>query len=800
MVVGYPAVRIFFALLVGIEYGYHYTPEHAALRIAAFSILILSFILVIASLRFRALSPARDLMLLLLLVCGGAMHCTGNMSRIPRTLLAYSDTKDKVLLRGDVTSAPRITPTGVSFNLRCRYADFGDSSVSVDETVMLYYAKNSYDKSDTLLVVSRGDVIEATGRLRSPRPSRNPWSFDARHMLLLNRATATFSVSKGVDMKIIGSDGSTFPFDLIEHVRHWMSSRINDEFDGMHETIMRGLLLGDRAGIDRDILDDFRAAGIMHILAVSGLHAGIIVTMVLIPLERLRYGVRSVLAIIAVWCFAGVTGFAPPVTRAAMMSTLFLAGVMVQRRGTSVNSLAAAGSIILLIDPLALFGLSFQLSFCAVLGILLFHSRIRDTLLLLLPKRLRKSAASGVISLLALTASAQSLTIPLTLPMFGEFSIIGFGVNLVAVPLVFVAVSCGLLSLVSGVFTTWLASLLASTASASVDAILFISSWSAAIPWSVFRVTEMTSWMQALYVIVVLYLTHREGRLMQKYILTALCLLAVFTSLHAVRPKGDVHARFVFLDVGQGDAALLTFPGASTALIDTGPSTDTYDSGSRVIVPYLRRLGIDTLDVMVLTHTDNDHIGGAIAVLNAVVVRRVLIACSWSEKGEAAMLRDHMRRVGCIVDDARAGDIIHLGNDARVHVYSPPRDIECSSSNEHSLVFMLHYGNVRALFTGDADSQAERRMIERYDTALSADILKVGHHGSTTSTSPGFLLKIRPKHAVIQVGRLNRFNHPRMEILDRLRLTDVQVHRTDLEGAIIFESDGERLWKLPLLQ
>ncbi len=795
IIAGYPAVRFFAALALGIVFIHHQPVPSVLLLPPAAGVLFAAVLLWAAALRYRSLAPLRDLALGMLLVVSGMCLASTRLESLPRGMFAAADKRPKVAACGVVLSSPRSTPSGQSFRFRCDTLITDSGMLYPGEAAMLYYTRSSFVAGDTLLPLRPGDRIRAEGKLRSPRPARNPWAFNARDMLLQEGMTATFGVPKGSDLTLTAYEAPGIVQETLHGLRNWISEQLNMHFSESHLALMRGLLLGDRGDIERDVLDDFRASGIMHILAVSGLHAGIIVTMVLIPLERLRFGIRGVLAIAAVWIFAGMTGFAPPVQRAAMMSSLFVVGRIVQRGNTTINALAVAGTMILLMDPFALFGLSFQLSFGAVFGIMLFQERIKRALLKLLPKRWRKGAVATTVSLLALTASAQVCTVPLTLPLFGEFSIVGFAVNLVAVPLVFVVVCCGMLAAMLASLWPWIASMLAHTAAGCLDVILFVSDWSAEQPWAVLRAGTLPWWFLLVYASSVVWLAHREGRLRQKLALLLLCLLAVLLLNNASRPPANDVAVITFLDVGQGDATLAQLPGDVNILIDTGPSSPTSNSGTTVIVPYLRRLGIDTIDVMVLTHPDNDHIGGAAAVLEGVAVKQVLITCTWPERDEAQDLLRAIRKERALLRDAREGDVIELGGAARLYVLSPEDSIACEAGNHTSIVALLQYGRTRWLFTGDADVEAESRMLQRYDTLLRADVLKVGHHGSTTSTSQELVRVVRPRHAIICTGRLNHFKHPKYDVLKRLQDAGIRIHRTDIEGAVILESDGRKIWK-----
>ncbi|MBE0642787.1 MAG: DNA internalization-related competence protein ComEC/Rec2 [Bacteroidetes bacterium] len=791
-----PAMRIFLFLAAGILLQWHAPCGEHVLRVAAVTVLALSIILLLAERRQPLLQLPRDVTLTLLLLLCGMLLCAHALASFPLDLLPYADLKEKVQLRGTVVSNPRVADDRQRCTVEASQVIVGTDTVRVAGRVLLSYNLSRYDDRDTLVPLRIGDIIQARCRLRTPRPPRNPHAFDARSWVLQEGALLQASVSKGGDVHRHDAGHASWWRLRIAALLVALRDGITCLYRPRHAAVMSGLLLGDRSGIDEDTFDDFRRSGIMHILAVSGLHAGIVLMMAFVPLERLRFPLRAAAALSFLWTFAAVTGFAPPVTRATLMATLFLGGVLLQRAGSSINALAVAGVIITVIDPLAILGLSFQLSFGAVLGILLFHDRIQCSLTALLPRRLRGKAAGAVLALVALTISAQSLTLPMLAMNFGQLSASGLLTNVIAVPLVFVVVCCGILSVL--IFPLWVtaAKLFAATAAAALDLIIIVSNHLAAVPGAVIDLPALPSAAMILYVSAIAYLSATPGRMRQKLVLLTLFILTAIVTGSALTPSALPRLRVTFLDVGQGDATLIEIPGSDPWLIDTGPGGAHGNSGTQTIIPYLRANGIGRLAAMVITHPDDDHRGGAAAVLEGIRVDSVYISCSWPTEGEAGTLLALMRTRTRGVRDVRAGERFTPGGQARLYVLSPPADGDCVPSNENSVVIMLVYGKTRFLFTGDADVAAERRMIARYDTFLRADVLKVGHHGSTTSTSPGFAVKVKPKHAVICVGRNNQFNHPRQEVLNRLRLVGARIYRTDIDGAVIFESDGHRVSRL----
>lgn len=791
-----PAMRIFLLLATGVFLQWHVPCEQSVLHTVTLLSFALALILLLVGRRHAFLTLPRDVALALLLVFCGMLRCDMALHAFSVDLLTFADLKHKIRVRGIVASHPRIATDRQRLMINATKVMHAGRTYDTKGRVLLSYSRSQYVDEDTLLPLQAGDVIEARCRLRLPRTPRTPHGFDARSWLLQEGALLQASVSRGSDLHVLTSDSTRWWTSLIAELRKEMRHAIAALYQPDHAAVMNGLLLGDRGGIDTDTLEDFRRAGIMHILAVSGLHAGIVLALVFVPLERLRFPLRAAAALAVLWLFAAITGFAAPVTRASVMATLLLGGVLLQRPGSSINALSVAGVIIIIASPLALLGLSFQLSFGAVLGILLFHDRIQHSMNQLLPKKLRGKTSDNIMSLLSLTIAAQSLTLPLLAGSFGQISLAGLITNLVAVPLVFVVVNCGMLSVLIFPLLDTAAALLAETASGALDLILRVSGLLAGMTWSVIDIPAFPFVAGILYVACIVFLSATPGRMRQKLTLLSIFLLAVIVTGATLFPDSPPRLRVTFFDVGQGDAILVEMPGSDPWLIDTGPGNARGNSGTQVILPHLRASGIHRLRGLVITHPDNDHRGGAAAVLAGVRVDSAYISCSWPVDGEAGALLQLMKQRTRGVRDLRAGDHFAFGDHARFYVLSPPGGEDCTPSNANSTVLLLMYGETRFLFTGDAETAAERSMIAQYDTLLRADVLKVGHHGSTTSTSPGFAVKVKPKHAVIMAGRNNQFNHPRQEILDRLRLAGADIHRTDLEGTIIFESDGVHVEKL----
>jgi len=751
--------------------------------------------------RFALRTELTGMFLLLAIAGCGAMLAINAKGSVQTGLLRYADFKPKLIAVGVVNDIPKYRIDRVSFSCTVLSLETNSFHIPLHEKTLVYYGANTYDTHDRLKQVALGDTLRMEGTLGTPQMRRNPFGFDFRGFLVRQGFTTIFNVRQGKGVIILSHDKESTLFQsMLVAVHGYIQAGIDALYSGDQADLMNGLLLGDRGRIREEISNAFRDAGIIHILAVSGLHVGIILAMIWTPLGRFRFGLRITLASTLLIGYAFITGSAPPVYRAVLMGLLLFAGMGFQRNSNPVNSLAVAAMIILFLNPMTLFQASFQLSFSAVLSILFFHQRVERFFLRRAPKWAEKSLTKYFITLLAMTFAAQIGTLPLLVYFFGQVSLVSFVANLVVIPLVFVVVASGFPAVLLAGIALPLAELFAATSSFCLARIIDTSTLLSSLSFAVIRL-DAVPWLWLLcYVFCLLYVFNKPGRILQKlFIATTVCLTVVFLHFKVIAdPTTENILRVTFLDVGQGDATLLEFPNGTTLLIDCGPVTSRFDTGEKTILSFFRAKGISKLDALVLTHPDNDHIGGAISLLSALAINRIYFAGKWKldEKlqfrTDSAMMHENAR-----VRDIRAGDSITLDPHIRILVLSPPREPEeVEASNNTSIVLKVEYGAISYLFTGDAERDAETEMVRTYGDALQSDVYKVGHHGSTTSSTPAFILKVKPRIAVISCGRLNRFNHPRQEILTRLQLVGASVFRTDLDGAIILESDGRIIRKV----
>ena len=700
--------------------------------------------------------------------------------------------------------------------LSARLVIDGGDGVGLDPAVGIdVLADRLFGTGDPLRGFRYGDTYRVTGvfQPRGPGVQMPPgMSPDAAGV-----------VSSGT-VRLIGPTSGNAVRRAVADVRGGASASILKTVPGVASGLATAVTTGDRTGLTSDLRDDFRSAGLSHILAISGLHVAIVgglalaFTATLFGRRRQLYLLAPFAAILA---YALIAGMSPSVTRAAVMATVYLIAIALGRQRSVAPAIAFAGALMALLDPRAVGTLSFQLSFAAVLGIAVLEPRLRgpmDTLVGRLAPEGRPARAPLVFISrgLGYSLAATIATMPLVGSTFGEVPILGAAATVMAFPAVpMLIVTSALVAVIEPLSSLaaappgWLAWLCAewliliarvfssvpggTVSTAGWDGWLIAGWYGSLFAWlgrdTLRRIAESTPQVVGSMAESISASPLFPGRRVLPWLAAPVIAVAVLPWV-AVSQLPEDRLEVTFFETDRGDMILVETPGGGRALIDGGRDADGAVQALGAALPFWDQ----RVDVVLLTHSDADHVGGLVDVIDRFIVGAVVDTTAYVDTDVFREWRDRLEAREAPVAVARRGMVIDLGHEVTLEVIWAGTP-ELEATNAASTVLVLRHGDVRMLLTGDIPRSVEVLLLER-GTPLAADLLKAPHHGSDTSSSGRFLEAVGPSVIVVPVGERNPFGHPDDDVLARFAevVPDAPVFVTKDRGDVTVESDGERLW------
>lgn len=595
---------------------------------------------------------------------------------------------------------------------------------------------------------------------------------------------------------------------LAEQVRKQYEAYMAQAMPKQDAAAIFAMLFGGYQGIRPELLEAFTVTGIVHILSVSGSHITLMAGTANIVGRFLHMSPRATAALATgvILFYSLLAGAIPPVIRSALMGILTLLALTAGRERDAQHILGLVALGLLLYSPLWLFDISFQLSFGATAGLLYLAPPLRE--------RLRKKLPIFVADSLAVTIGAQLSVLPIIAWYFNVLSLSSLLANLVIAPIVEWIIVAGLLAGLLASLLPMAGKVVFLLASVVLGLVYELSRWVAALPGSQIYMPTFGWWGGILYYMglgwFVIGDEHRKrlmfcvgmgGKLRDSKGWQAVFLLGmlmvVFCCWQILGNNKEMQVHFI--DVGQGDSALVITPHGRAFMVDTGGVREgSYDIGSRVDVPYLLHYGVQKLDYIFLTHAHDDHAGGVKGILTKIPVGAIGIGHEGAGDYLQTFGTGEIGKIKKLLVPLQEGSSIELDGVRIDMLYSPEsKKVQESqlqaTGNEFSNLIRVSYGEASFLFTGDLVAEQEQQVLAN-GTNVASTVLKVGHHGSRTSSSQEFLTAVNPGWAVISCGYNNSFGHPHKEILNRLTsCTKAEILRTDQQGAIVFKTDGNSI-------
>jgi competence protein ComEC len=667
------------------------------------------------------------------------------------------------------------------------------------EKILCRLRSDSLERKNFYNVAKPGNYIMMRGTFQQGRGIRNPGEFDYRKFLLSKGITGIINSYDSASVIILNDDVHLFN-NVIFQIRKNIDRLIHQLHNKQTSGLLRGLLLADRAEIDYETKQNFVNSGVIHILAVSGLHVGYILLFFVVAFGRFNIYIRSLLTIIGLLCFMFITGIPASVFRATLMSVILIIAFLTGRSTNLLNSIALSAVIILIFKPFEILNPGFQLSYSAVLSIALIYPLIQKVIY---QSNIRNKYLNNLLLFVAVSLSAQIGTLPFTLAYFNKLSVISLFTNIIVIPLAGIIVGLAIITLLIGSIIPSIATYLALVNNIVTSIMMDLIRFSGSLDFAFIRINNFSlldSVFFYVFISLLIYSFRTSEKLFFKLFITIIILanIYIFSLLDNKKLLSDGLLNIMMIDVGQGDSFLIKFPNGKTALIDAGIVDPFFDTGERIIIPLLDYLDIEKIDYGFVSHLDTDHYGGFASLIHNGRIKEIYRpkpdSSDKSIRFEKFLDKHKLPKKIYDKEKIQIGNVaIYIMNDASSDY------LEKLSSNDRSGIIKIIFGKTSFLFVGDAEIPAEEYYLQRYKNFLDSDVLKVGHHGSKTGSSEKFLEAVSPKISLVSVGIKNKFGHPSEIVLNRLKELNSQILRTDSSGAVLLQSDGKEIkiidWK-----
>lgn len=754
---------------------------------------------------FRKRDPRVSLILacLMALSAGGVRYITSVPTFDDQHVSKWNESPRNLTITGTVVDEPAINDRTIGLRVEVdsvtvRTLDFPDGKTEPAHGKILINAQR-------FPIIEYGTRVEINGKLQDP--FYDPFTeFDYGEVLAQEDIYSQMFLPR---IEILEEGQGNPILTSIYSFKRRVYETIGLIMPSPSSSLLQAILLGDKADVPPTIIEDFRTAGLSHLLVISGFHVAIIMLGVLAIADAFVDQKWAVfITIIVLILYVLLVGVKPSVVRATLMGVSYLIGSrLLGTRGFSLGVLMLAGILMTMIRPQWVWSVGFQLSFLAVLGILLYTSKATRWM-----RRQSKNLFGGVVTgwlnpalqIMGMTFGAQALTIPITAWYFRQISPISLVANTLVIPAQPFAIVTGALATATGLMSPALGRIVGFLPNLFLGYTEQMVSLLARVPFAAVPIKVYSVYTIVLVYLIIAILTwlayqddrrkliwqraRERGSERLAFGLTAMGAIFIL-GWSGGQPDGMLHV--TFFDVGQGDAVFIETPSGRQILVDAGYFPSVINRHLGRTIPFMDR----DIDMVIATHPDADHITGLPGVMERYEVGQFVAYTGEREVSDYydAML-EKIEEYDIPLHRVTAGEVIEIEDGVRLEIVHPTSGhLNDESRNENSVSFRLVYGNFSMLLTGDAEEWGEEQML-RSGANLRSEVYKVGHHGSNSSSTPRFLDAVRPKIAVVSAGKDNKFGHPHPDVVARLQERGITILCTIELGSIEVITDGEVMW------
>ena len=790
-----PLFLITIIFIAGIIVGYYVDlPEIFSLIVICFFILLIILTLIFFN---KFTSQTLFFILFVSIFFAGWFKITVDNRVVEKNILEkLFEYNGDIVLSGIVTEKrPMSKNNKVSCIVDTKVIYINNRPINLETTTLIFL---QVDTSNNIYKDIRyGDELFVLGKLVEPFGRRNPGEFDYAKYLELNGIYSVLQV-KGYESVIVRSsnNGNFIQLKIIEPAREYIRNILYNNMGRVEAAFLMGLLVGDRTDIPEGVRQDFLNAGVTHVLAISGLHVmfvAMIISFLFSLFIKNKY-LKNSLIIVSLLFYLLLTGGRPSAIRATIMCIMFIVGDCLDRKTLSLNTLCLAALIILIYNSRQLFSSGFQLSFSCVFALIYVYPILSDSF------KFKFNRKIGLVLRESLLCSIAVMVIlyPLLALLFGKVSFVSIFANIVVIPVVNLSLAIGFLQVLTYSILPSISSLFTELNQFLLWFNLKIINFFGSIDPLIlnkygFTIIELVIY----YCFCFIFLHTIKNNKIGLAIVGILLLLNI--SIYSDIFKSDEKLKITFIDVGQGDATLIQMPNNKNIMVDAGPVSDNFDSGEKIIYPFLLRESVSKINLFFLSHFHDDHFGGLPYLIKRKMIDTIYFYDSTGNGSICNYLNTLSFENGTVFKQVDFSNYVIDGlkivklNSKLDYNYKPNKN---KQDNNLSLVLKMYYGNTSILFTGDLENEAEEMLCKRYGDFLKSDILKVAHHGSISGTEEDFINYVNPRYAVICAARRNVHKLPSPLVVYRFLSKNCNVNITGYEGAVIFEATNDKFEKM----